>query len=331
MNSISFFVTGFSILVCLTFSPWAEATRVHGVFRVVKGKVEVTSSKSGQAKRARVGQKVYPGDKVSTGKDARAKIVMVDSNEIIVSPDSQVTLEKYEYSPENDNKDVLLDVIYGKVRSKVKQQYNGKTSQFRVKTRSAVAGVRGTDFFTSYDAKTELTRVVTFAGRVEFGAASTSGQIINPVLVEVGQFTTHKVNTDNPGASPTPPMPVPKNEFSRLNKDSDLDSAGYRPIDPRVLPAEPKRDPDSEGDPGKGTSDRPQGRDTAGAPPKMCPPFCGDFNGEMPGRPVPPPRPPVAGGCPGGVCIPQRRDFVDEVVRDGHTRIIINIEDGPRP
>ncbi len=129
-------------LIVLTFmfviSSGAAAQNVHGVLRVVKGDVQVKTSK-GETTKARIGGKVFPKDVVITGKDSRAKIVMVDNNEINVSPDSQIEIQHYEFDPAGGKKDVLLNVIYGKVRSKVEQKYDGKTSKFQIKTPGAVA------------------------------------------------------------------------------------------------------------------------------------------------------------------------------------------------
>jgi len=199
----------------------AHAQSVHGVLRVVKGEVKIKSAKSGQTVRARIGEKVYPKDVVITGKDARAKIVMVDNNELNISPDSQLEIQHYEYNPEAGKKDVLLNVIYGKVRSKVEQKYDGKTSKFQIKTPSAVAGVRGTDFMTSFNPSTKASQIVTFEGRVEFGLPGPNGTIANPVTVTPG--TTASVAAS--GAAPTPPTPMPKEELAKMDTETKSEPA----------------------------------------------------------------------------------------------------------
>lgn len=174
---------------CLVLSLPAVGAQVHGVLTVVKGKVMVKSGKTGSDKRAKAGMKVYPKDTITTAADSRAKIVMIDKNEINVSPESHVVIENYEFDPEKGKKNVLIDVLYGKVRSKVEQKYDGEGNKFQVKTPSAVAGVRGTDFFTSFNKTTKSSKVVTFRGEVAFGLPGPNGTILNPVSVRVGQFT----------------------------------------------------------------------------------------------------------------------------------------------
>lgn len=206
-------------LTCLLFSGMTHAQGVHGVLRVVKGDVQIKSAKSGQTVKARLGEKVFPKDVIVTAKEARAKIVMVDNNEINVSPDSQVEIQNYEFNPEQGKKDVLLNVIYGKVRSKVEQKYDGKTTKFQIKTPSAVAGVRGTDFLMSFNQADRQSQVVTFEGKVEFGLPGPGGTIANPVFVEPG-----KVASVGSGQSaPTPPKEMPKEDLAKMEQESKSD------------------------------------------------------------------------------------------------------------
>lgn len=200
-------------IMTATCTSFAQA--IHGVFKVVKGDIRVVQSSDTKEVKAKIGQKVYPKDVIIAGADSRAKIVMVDNNEINVSPDSKVEIQNYEYKPEADKKNVLLNIMYGKVRAKVNQKYEGD-NKFQVKTPSAVAGVRGTDFFTSYSPSSNATKVVTFHGQVAVGQPGPGGQILNAVFVSKGQ-TTSAAN----GAPPSQPTEVPKNELAQMDSQSD--------------------------------------------------------------------------------------------------------------
>jgi len=219
----------------------AHAQSVHGVLRVVKGDVQIKTSK-GETTKARIGGKVFPKDTVITGKDARAKIVMVDNNEINVSPESQIEIQHYEYDPNGGKKDVLLNVIYGKVRSKVEQKYDGKTSKFQIKTPSAVAGVRGTDFLMGYNSANNSSQVVTFEGKVEFGLPGPGGSITSPVVVTPGQMASN-----NAGQAPAPPAPMPKEDLAKMDTDSKsdlpkVDAPGGAAEDQRAPAADDKKE-----------------------------------------------------------------------------------------
>ena len=196
----------------------ANAQNVNGTLRVVKGDVQIKSGKTGETTKARIGQQVFPQDVVITGAESRAKIVMVDNNEINVSPDSQVEIQHYEFDPGKDKKEVLLNVLYGKVRAKVEQHYDGKTSKFEVKTPSAVAGVRGTDFMTSYNQSNNSSQVVTFRGAVQFGTPGPGGTIQNPVSVTPG-----KTSTSAAGGAPSQPSNMPKDQLAKVDHESNAE------------------------------------------------------------------------------------------------------------
>lgn len=321
--------------LCLIMAvPYAEAQAVHGVLRVVKGNVQIKSGKTGQTARARMGEKVFPKDTVITAKDSRAKIVMVDNNEINVSPESQIEIQNYEFDPAAGKKDVLLNVIYGKVRSKVEQKYDGKTSKFQIKTPSAVAGVRGTDFLTGFQGG--VTNVVTFEGKVDFGMPGPGGTIRNPVSVTPGMSATAAM-----GAPPSAPVPVPKTELAKMDGDTKADGPkGPAPQSDQRAPSNDgggKENKDgakndgakNDGQKGNGQGNSGNGKGnggpngannnsgpkteggrapaSGGAPnagpgPGGCTMCGGDVAG--PNGPVMPPPPPPPMACPGGVCAP---------------------------
>jgi hypothetical protein len=225
---------------------FASADSVYGILRVVKGDVKIKADSRGETVKARLGEKVYPKDVIITAADSRAKIVMVDNNEINVSPDSQIEIQNYEYDPSQGKKNVLLNVIYGKVRSKVEQKYDGKTSQFQIKTPSAVAGVRGTDFITSYNSSTHSSSVITFRGKVEFGLPGPNGTIRNSVFVTPGR------SASNFGAKPpSPPTAVPTSELAQMDHETKNDP-GTAVSEPRSPANDPSKSDKNDKNDGHG-------------------------------------------------------------------------------
>jgi hypothetical protein len=201
-----------------TFFASHAYAQASGTFMVVKGDVQVTS-KAGETQKAKIGMKVQESDIISSGADSRAKIVMSDKNVINISPDTKLELEKYIFDPNSDNKQVSLNVLQGKVRATVEQKYDGEKNKFHVKTPSAVAGVRGTDFLTSFSPVNKETKIVTFEGRVAVGLPGPNGSISNPVYVNPGQTTSAQG-----GGSPSKPQSVPANDLKNMNSESQADA-----------------------------------------------------------------------------------------------------------
>lgn len=214
-NFLSIRLVAVAVAMTIPQSVWAAC----GEVLVSKGDVKIESGKDNAMTPAPAGTKVCQGDTVIAGAQSRAKVKMEDGNELNISPDSRILLETYEYKVADNKKKVMLNVLYGKVRAATREEnmYNdkskdGQANTFQVKTKSAVAGVRGTDFLTSFDRKTTKTEVVTFRGKVDVGTAGANGTIMNPVSVPAGQKTEAL-----PGVPPAPPKPVPASEMKEMN------------------------------------------------------------------------------------------------------------------
>ena len=100
---------------------------VYGKFMVVKKDVKVQRAQ-GKTVSAKVSLSVYPGDTVVTGKNSRAKIVMMDRNVIHISPGSTLKIAKYTNDKKGKNVELHLD--NGKVRNNVENSYNGKKDKY---------------------------------------------------------------------------------------------------------------------------------------------------------------------------------------------------------
>lgn len=206
---------GISAVVALSLlSAVAVAEPMYGVMMVVKGSVKVQNA-SKQSTDAKVGSKVAEGDTIITGADSRAKVVMSDRNVINVNPDTQVTIAKYENDAASGKKNVEMNLLQGKVRNNVEQTYDGEKNKFLIKTPTAVAGVRGTQFLAGFNPATRMTSIVTFKGAVSLASMGPGGTVGAPVIIKKGQMTTA-----SPNAAPEPPKALPKEEMKQIDGDS---------------------------------------------------------------------------------------------------------------
>lgn len=229
------------IIIVTFIAPLITAqAKVIGQFQVVKGDVSLVS-KRGRKKKARFGMRVKEGQTVETSKDSRAKVVMLDKNVIYVSPDSRMKFDKYDQKVKA-SKETVIDVVYGKIRTKVKQKYDDDKTKFRVQTKAAVAGVRGTDWLTSYQPQNQQTEFITFEGTIEVGLVGPDGDLTNSTLVGPGQSTNFGL-----GEIPSPPQNVPQQEWDSQNQESDIEG-GSETYDPSL----PDDSSDSPGQGGGG-------------------------------------------------------------------------------
>lgn len=218
-------------LLSLSAQPvFANAT--YGVFMVSKGAVKIQTAAQ-KISDAKVGSKVFEGDSVITGPDSRAKIVMSDRNVINISPDTELKISVYrnDGKPGGD-KNVELNLLKGKVRNNVEQKYDDEKNKFQVKTVTAVAGVRGTQFVVSFDPGTRLTSVATLKGQVRLTSLNLQGQAVGiPVTVNKGETTSAA-----PDKAPEAPKAMPKEEAKKV--DADTTAAKESPAQSREVASE---------------------------------------------------------------------------------------------
>lgn len=201
----------------------------YGTFMVVKGSVKIESG--GATSDAKVSSKVQVGDTIISGVDSRAKIVMSDRNILNISPNTKLKIEKYTNTAADKN--VNLNLLEGKVRSKVEQKYDNKNSKFEVRTATAVAGVRGTEFVTAYSSTTKVTEVITLKGQVSFQTVSATGTAptTEPVVISKGEKSEAKEN-----GVPAPPIKVPEKEMKQIDSDTQVKKKPQDPGPPKGPP-----------------------------------------------------------------------------------------------
>lgn len=168
----------------------AAAAQQVGNVATMEGTVEV--GRGGQWAAAQPGTAVNSGDVVRTGRPGRARIVFQDNSVLKVTDGSEVKITAQIYDPGSAQNHSVLDVVRGKVRSIVSDYYKDPSARFEVRTATAVAGVRGTDFIVAYDEATARTEVVGVTGTVAVGGAAQPNR--KPTILSARQVVT--VNRD---------------------------------------------------------------------------------------------------------------------------------------
>lgn len=182
-----------------------------GAVTGIKGTVEIL-----RRQRADAGDEVRQGfivrrntepvecdDIVLTGKESSAKVLLGEVR-LTMGADTRMELAKYtKKTPSAAPAVSLLSLSYGKLRSLVHRAKPKSDSPptpvpgrkgaelFRVKTYTAVVGVRGTDFYTAYDPNTAVTEQATIEGTVAVRRISADPKIdAETVEVTAGKQVT---------------------------------------------------------------------------------------------------------------------------------------------
>lgn len=165
-----------TIVGFLINSPKASASAFTATAVVAKGDVKVLSTKIDPAgaaknfvlfegqkfkyKKVKIGMRLRPGQVVMTGTNGKAKLAYTNGDHMMVAPGTSVTIP----SPVKGKKGTSsIKLIYGKMRALISKK--GPRKKMNVRTKSAVAGVRGTDFFIGHNPNKGM-EVVVLRGEV---------------------------------------------------------------------------------------------------------------------------------------------------------------------
>ncbi len=138
--------------------------------------------RDGAQVQVRIGSEIRVGDVLATGPMGRLKVLLSDDSVVSLGGDSRVELAAHRFAPAASQRSTRLRVTGGLVRALVQKVVSDTRADFQVTTRTAVAGVRGTEFAVRAEDESGRARLVTFSGAVDW---STVGG--EPVRVAAGQ------------------------------------------------------------------------------------------------------------------------------------------------
>jgi len=112
--------------------------------KTVAGQAEIL--RSGARIAARVGDSLYEKDTIETGPDGSIGITFTDNTVMSSGPDSQIVLEDYKFNSSNFKGSMLADMNRGTVSMISGDIARSSPGAMKVKTPTAILGVRGTRF-----------------------------------------------------------------------------------------------------------------------------------------------------------------------------------------
>ena len=145
--------TFFFMLLLFLLNPLylSAQAKFVGKFSKVEGRVDITSP-GASAKPVNTGDEVGVGDIIRVKSKSKAEIVFGDGGILRIAQKSRVKID--EYSMEEEHKSGIFNLFRGKIENVLKKSggFFGfkEKSKHEVHTPTAVCGVRGTDFFSTY-------------------------------------------------------------------------------------------------------------------------------------------------------------------------------------
>src|SRR5208283_3365004 len=156
----------FSIICLAVMLPAMAMAQVAGKLTKVSGRVDILRVGTTAAAAVTLHEEVSIGDIVRTKSDGTAEITFIDNSIMTVGPRSRLGIEEYLYKSEENKRVASLKLLRGRAGFTVaKPVYTAAGSKFEMQTKTAVAGVRGTEGLLITGA---IERVYVKEGVVEF-------------------------------------------------------------------------------------------------------------------------------------------------------------------
>lgn len=121
----------------------SDAVRA-GTFKTVQGSVTVTRSQG--PRPAQPGDAVHETDKLTTGADSAASLVMRDGTTLVLGPRSQLDITSFAFDGTTQQGNLFISLLRGSLRMVTGLVGKGNPEAVKITTPTSVIGVLGTDF-----------------------------------------------------------------------------------------------------------------------------------------------------------------------------------------
>lgn len=212
------------VILILLFTVVAQPTLASveiGQAAVVRGVVNV--ERAGEKQILNAKDKVYQGDKITTGEKGRVQLILVDDTIFTIGRAAEILLDKYVYDPSTHDgasevkaKKGTFKFVTGKIAKK-------DPRSVKVKTPFATIGVRGSGGVVGVLPNGMTTVGLTQCCLDVFANGAPAGTPPVP-LNDLNSFS----QVEDPNMPPTPPAPMPPEMVQQMNGDL---SGGFAPIE----------------------------------------------------------------------------------------------------
>lgn len=146
-------------------SPTVASVNEVGTVAALQGEARI--ERAGSVLEAGIGSAVAVGDVLVTGADGKLRVVFQDDSVLSLAENSRVTVDESVFDANAGQARSLFGLLRGKVNAAVSEYYRRRGNAYEIRTDTAVAGVRGTEFAMRFDPEAQLTEVIGIEGTVQ--------------------------------------------------------------------------------------------------------------------------------------------------------------------
>ena len=122
----------------------SAATARAGTMKIVQGQASVTDAKG--ERTLKPGDTVTSADRISTGADSAASMVLRDGTTMVLGANSRIDLKNFAYDSTTQEGNVFVSVLRGSMRMLTGLIGKTRPESIQVTTPTSTIGILGTDF-----------------------------------------------------------------------------------------------------------------------------------------------------------------------------------------
>lgn len=203
-------------IACSVSAAWAGGGEV-GTIAALQGKAHI--ERGGEQVTAEIGSAVGIGDVLVTAEDGKLRIVFQDDSVLSLAENSRVLIDENVFDLDSGKAKSLFELLRGKVNAAVSEYYRRRGNAYEIRTDTAVAGVRGTEFAVRFDPAKQLTEIIGIDGTVEV-------QSVRDPQAPTVLVTAHEITVVEENQPPTPPRRLEEPLFRERIEGFDFISRG---------------------------------------------------------------------------------------------------------
>jgi uncharacterized cupin superfamily protein len=188
-------ITAAMIIYPVVFARPVRAAQDTARLNIIAGEVQAKPKGSNKWTPVKDGATLNEGDSVKTLENAKAEIVFFEGSITRLGSKTEITIEKTGQVGDSQNsRDISLKVILGQTWHRVKKMFSSE-SRYEVKTATAVATARGTEFRVDVDA---TGKSICYVVDGSVGVTSMDGKVVvlengDKIIVSLGASVTDEM------------------------------------------------------------------------------------------------------------------------------------------
>ena len=167
MKRRKYFMTTWMAIWMVVAVPLSALAAVEiGEISRLRGTAHIQREAVDKPMPASEGMAVHLNDEIRTGARSSLRIKLKDQSVLTLGPEGHLKLNHFEFKPEEEERSALFDMVKGKLRVFARDLETYQQKDFKIKTPTAICGVRGTLFLVWVQSDT-VTKVYCFKNEIE--------------------------------------------------------------------------------------------------------------------------------------------------------------------